>query len=185
MVSDVENWTFDPDLSQLQGRTDRFSWDEYYMALAILSSQRSPDPVTQVGACIAGPDNKVVSMGYNGMPRGCSDFKKTLPWEKKEGLNNKNLYVCHAELNAILNSSDLTRLQGSRMYVTLFPCNECAKAIIQTGIKEVIYLRDTKQDHLSNAAAKILFAAGDIKYRCFGARVNTNKLLKGLGLLEI
>lgn len=114
---------------------DRVTWDEYFMTIALLSAKRSKDPSTQVGACIVDNENKVVSIGYNGMPRHCDDTKLT--WEKGEDLNNKYLYVCHAEFNAILNTRDGSHLNGCKIYVTLFPCNECAKAIIQTGIKKL------------------------------------------------
>lgn len=114
-------------------RKDYLSWDAYFMGIALLSAQRSKDPGTQVGACIVGADKKILSVGYNGMPIGCSD--DVMPWER-EGAprDTKYLYVCHAELNAILNYSG-GRLQGARLYTTLFPCNECAKAIIQAGIR--------------------------------------------------
>lgn len=121
-------------------RKDYISWDEYFMGIAQLSALRSKDPSTQVGACIVDDDNKVVSIGYNGMPRGVDD--EVIPWGKGEGLDSKYLYVCHAEFNAILNTRDGAHLKGCRLYVTLFPCNECAKAVIQSGIKEIIYLDD-------------------------------------------
>ena len=108
------------------------SWDEYFMSMAILSSKRSKDPNTKVGACIVSMDKKVLSVGYNGMPIGIDD--KKIPWGREgEELDTKYPYVCHAELNAILNSD--RNLHNSRIYVTLFPCNECAKALIQAGIK--------------------------------------------------
>lgn len=120
-------------------RTDYISWDEYFMAVAVLSSYRSKDPNTQVGACIVSPDKKIVGTGYNGFPIGCSDDE--FPW-KREGspAETKYMYVCHAELNAILNST--RQLKGCTLYVALFPCNECAKAIIQSGIKTVVYMDD-------------------------------------------
>ena len=119
-------------------RTDYLSWDAYFMGVALLSAQRSKDNHTQVGACIVNAENKVVSVGYNGMPTGCND--DMMPWERDGGfLDTKYAYVCHAELNAILNRNAAS-LQGCRLYVSLFPCNECAKAIIQSGIREVIYL---------------------------------------------
>lgn len=121
-------------------RTDCISWDEYFMGVAFLSAQRSKDSGTQVGACIVNSDNKILSMGYNGMPSGCDD--DAMPWQREgEPLDTKYMYVCHAELNAILNN-DGGSLKGARIYTTLFPCNECAKAIIQSGIKEVIYFSD-------------------------------------------
>ena len=142
---------------------DRISWDEYFMGIALLSAKRSKDPSTQVGACIVDDENKVVSIGYNGMPRHCDDNKLT--WEKGEDLDNKYLYVCHAEFNAILNTRSGSSLKGTRIYVTLFPCNECAKEIIQSGIKEVIYLTDKYADTDEVIASKRLFDACEIKYR--------------------
>ncbi len=121
-------------------RTDYISWDEYFMGVALLASLRSKDPNTQVGACIVDKDNRILSTGYNGFPRGCSDDE--FPWGREgEANETKYPFVVHAELNAILNAGGRP-LAGSRIYVALFPCNECAKAIIQAGIKEVIYLSD-------------------------------------------
>ena len=119
-------------------RTDYISWDEYFMGIAMLSAQRSKDNSTQVGACIVNDQHKIVSVGYNGMPTGCDD--DDMPWERsaESPLDTKYPFVCHAELNAILNSS-FGSLSGCTLYVTLFPCNECAKAIIQCGISEVIF----------------------------------------------
>ena len=127
------------------------SWDEYFMGLAHLSALRSKDPNTQVGACIVDNENKVVSIGYNGMPRGCKD--ENMPWEREGGfLTTKYAYVVHAELNAILNSP--RSLKGCTLYVSLFPCNECAKAIIQSGIKKVIYESDKYNGTDGNVASK-------------------------------
>ena len=127
------------------------SWDEYFMGLAHLSALRSKDPNTQVGACIVDQDNKVVSIGYNGMPRGCAD--EEFPWEREGGfLDTKYAYVVHAELNAILNSP--RSVNGCTLYVSLFPCNECAKAIIQSGIKKVIYESDKYDGTEGNVASK-------------------------------
>src|SRR5574344_1057012 len=123
------------------------SWDEYFMGIALLSAKRSKDPSTQVGACIVDDDNKVVSIGYNGMPKGLDETQ--LSWNKNEGLDSKYLYVCHAEMNAILNTRNGSSLKGCRVYVTLFPCNECAKALIQVGIKEIIYLDNKYCDQIS------------------------------------
>ena len=118
-------------------RTDYLSWDEYFMGIALLSACRSKDSNTQVGACIVSDENKILSMGYNGMPTGCSDDE--MPWGREgEPLETKYPFVCHAELNAILNRSSGS-LKNARLYVSLFTCNECAKAIIQSGIREVIY----------------------------------------------
>ena len=119
-------------------RTDYISWDEYFMGVALLAARRSKDPNTQVGACIVSPDNIILSTGYNGLPCSCSD--DVFPWER-EGAETKYPYVVHAELNAILNAGGRV-LRGARLYVALFPCNECAKAIIQSGIREIIYFSD-------------------------------------------
>ena len=144
-------------------REDYISWDEYFMGVAILSGMRSKDPNTQVGACIVSPDNKILSMGYNGFPKGCSD--DDFPWCRiGDPLNNKYFYTTHSELNAILNYRGGT-LEGAKLYVTLFPCNECAKAIIQAGIKEVIYLSDKYANSENNIASRRLFDMCKVKYR--------------------
>ena len=123
-------------VTRCQKRTDYLSWDEYFMAVALLSAQRSKDPNTQVGACIINRENKIVGVGYNGFPIGCSDDK--LPWDRKgDFLATKYPYVCHAELNAILNSIP-GNLKNCSIYTVLFPCNECAKLIIQAGISRVV-----------------------------------------------
>lgn len=147
---------------------DRLSWDEYFMGIALLSAKRSKDPSTQVGACIVDQDNKVVSIGYNGMPRNCDDSQLT--WEKGEGLDSKYLYVCHAEFNAILNTRDGSQLKGCKVYVTLFPCNECAKAIIQTGIKKIIYLSDKYSDQISTQASKKLLKLAGVEVEEYKGR---------------
>lgn len=125
-------------------RSDYLSWDQYFMGIALLSAQRSKDPSTQVGACIVNKENKILSIGYNGFPIGISD--DDLPWGKtsKNPLETKYPYVCHAELNAILNNNQ--NLKNSSLYVSLFPCNECTKMIIQSGIKRVIYATNHYQD---------------------------------------
>lgn len=141
-------------------REGYISWDEYFMGVAILASQRSKDPNTQVGACIVNDDNKIMSVGYNGLPRGCSDDE--FPWARtgEKDSETKYPYVCHAELNAILNAGG-NSLKGCRIYVALFPCNECAKAIIQSGIKEVIYISDKYKDtDLVMASKRMLQCAG-------------------------
>ncbi len=150
-------------------RTDNLSWDEYFMGIALLSAKRSKDPSTQVGACIVDPNNKVVSIGYNGMPRGVDDDK--IPWGHGEGLDSKYLYVCHAEFNAILNTRDGSALQGCRIYVTLFPCNECTKAIIQTGIKEVIYCSDKYHDTVEQEASRRMLDMAGVKYTHYEGRL--------------
>jgi dCMP deaminase len=144
-------------------RNDYLSWDEYFMGIALLAAQRSKDPGTQVGACIVGADHKILSMGYNGMPCGCHD--KFMPWARDgEPGETKYLYVCHAELNAILNYAG-ANLQGSTIYTTLFPCNECAKALIQAGIKEVVYLSDKYADSVSDRASRRMMDMVGVTYR--------------------
>lgn len=128
---------------RVEKRADYLCWDDYFMSVAFLSAQRSKDPNTQVGACIANQDKRIVGIGYNGMPCGCSDDE--LPWKRsakdKNGLDTKYMYVVHAEANAILNKN-CESLKGCTMYVALFPCNECTKLIIQSGIKRVVYYSD-------------------------------------------
>lgn len=142
-------------------RKDYISWDEYFMGIAVLSAQRSKDGNTQVGACIVSQDNKILSVGYNGMPIGCNDDE--MPWEREgDTLSTKYPFVCHAELNAILNRSAVS-LQNSKIYVSLFPCNECAKAIIQSGIKEVIYREDKYADTDGVKASKKMFEMSGVK----------------------
>ena len=141
-------------------RTDYISWDEYFMGIAMLAAKRSKDPSTQVGACIVSQDNIIISTGYNGMPKGCSDDE--FPWNR-EGDETKYPYVVHAELNAILNANGRD-LRGSRIYVALFPCNECAKAIIQGGVKEVVYLSDKYKDSMSFVASKRMLSAAGVKF---------------------
>ena len=136
-------------------RNDYISWDEYFMGVAALAGMRSKDPNTQVGACIVSPDNKILSMGYNGLPLGCSDDE--FPWKTKYP------YTVHSELNAILNYRGGS-LEGARLYVTLFPCNECAKAVIQSGIKTVIYGDDKYKDAPNNIASMRLFNAAGVRY---------------------
>lgn len=142
-------------------RTDYLSWDEYFMGIAELSAQRSKDPSTQVGACIVSQDNKILSVGYNGMPKSCSDDE--FPWERQGGnLDTKYFFVCHAELNAILNFRGGS-LEGSKIYTTLFPCNECAKAIIQSGVSEIIYKSNKYADSDSVVASTLMFKTAGIK----------------------
>jgi dCMP deaminase len=144
-------------------RTDYISWDEYFMGVALLSGKRSKDPNTQVGACIVNTQNKIVGAGYNGLPIGCSD--EDFPWDKTgDFLNTKYPYVCHAELNAILNNIGMN-LSGCRIYTALFPCNECAKAIIQSGIREVIYLSDKYDGTEVSIASKSMLDAAGVSYR--------------------
>ena len=144
-------------------RTNYISWDEYFMGIAMLAACRSKDPNTQVGACIVSQDNIIISTGYNGMPKGCSD--DVFPWDRSAQIENdtKYPYVVHAELNAILNANGRD-LRGSRIYVALFPCNECAKAIIQSGVKEVLYLSDKYADSMSTLASKRMLESAGVKF---------------------
>lgn len=142
-------------------RTDYISWDEYFMGIAYLSSMRSKDPHTQVGACIVSKDNKILSMGYNGFPIGCDDDE--FPWEREGELyDSKYAYVTHSELNAILNYRGGS-LEGTKLYVTLFPCNECAKAIIQAGIRELVYADDKYSGTPANLASKRMLKKAGVK----------------------
>ncbi|XP_044002488.1 deoxycytidylate deaminase isoform X2 [Aphidius gifuensis] len=146
-----------------QKRKNYLDWDEYFMALVFLSAQRSKDPCTQVGACIVDNEKRIVAVGYNGMPRGCDD--DVFPWGKSgTKLENKHLYVCHAEVNAILNKNSHD-VKNCTLYVGLFPCNECAKMIIQSGIKTVIYMSDKHAHKISTIAAKRMFEAANIEIR--------------------
>jgi len=141
-------------------RQDYLKWDEYFMGIAMMSAMRSKDPNTSVGACIVSQDNRILSVGYNGMPRGCSDDE--YPWERVgENLETKYFYVCHAELNAILNYTG-TDIKGAKVYTTLFPCNECTKALIQSGISEVIYYSDKYSNTDSTIAAKRMFKSAGV-----------------------
>lgn len=143
-------------------RLDYISWDEYFMGVAALSGMRSKDPNTQVGACIVSQDNKILSMGYNGFPNGCSDDE--FPWARVgDPLENKYFYTTHSELNAILNYRGGS-LEGSKLYVSLFPCNECAKAIIQSGIKTIIYDSDKYENTPSVIASKRMLRAAGVEF---------------------
>ena len=150
---------------------DNISWDEYFMSIALLSSLRSKDGNTKVGACIVSDDHKVLSLGYNGMPLGVSD--EEIPWagskENKPYLETKYPYVCHAELNAILNSFFI--LIVSFFYVTLFPGNECTKAVIQAGIKKVVYLSDKYHDTDAEVAARRMLDMAKIPYVHYEGRL--------------
>ena len=146
-------------------RKDYISWDEYFMGVSMLSGMRSKDPNTQVGACIVGKDNRILSMGYNGFPIGCSDDE--FPWNREgEPYDNKYFYTTHSELNAILNYRGGS-LEDSRLYVTLFPCNECTKALIQSGICEVIYAEDKYANTASVLASKKMMKSAGIKYHAY------------------
>ena len=153
-------------------RTDYISWDEYFMGVAQLAAMRSKDPNTQVGACIVSRDNKILSIGYNGFPIGCSDDE--FPWAREgDELEKKYVYTVHSELNAILNFRGGS-LEGSKMYVTLFPCNECAKAIIQAGIRELIYDQDKYADTAAVIASKRMLRSAGVslcRYTPSGRRI--------------
>ncbi|KAL3880957.1 hypothetical protein ACJMK2_033159 [Sinanodonta woodiana] len=152
------------DINISQKRKDYLEWPDYFMSIAFLSAQRSKDPRTQVGACIVNDENKIVGIGYNGMPSGCSD--DILPWRKEAEniLDTKQLYVCHAELNAVLNKNSAD-VKNCTIYVALFPCNECAKVIIQSGIKEVVYYSDKYSDKPEFQASKRMMDLAGVKYR--------------------
>lgn len=154
-------------------REDYISWDEYFMGVAHLSGMRSKDPSTQVGCCIVSDKNKILSMGYNGLPIGCSD--EDFPWAREGAdLETKYPFVTHSELNAILNYRGGS-LEGTKLYVSLFPCNECAKAIIQAGIKTVVYDSDKYAGTPMNIASKRMFDASGVKYMKYQ---NTNREIK-------
>ncbi len=154
----------------MKKRQDYISWDEYFMGVALLSAKRSKDPSTQVGACIVNTKNKIVGAGYNGLPMGCDDDE--FPWEKQgEFMETKYPFICHAELNAILNNIGMD-LRGCKIYTALFPCNECTKAIIQSGITEVIYLSDKYEGTDSAKASKHMLNKASVNYR----KVNSNNL---------
>ena len=149
-------------------RSDYISWDEYFMGIAMLAAKRSKDPSTQVGACIVSTDNIIISTGYNGMPKGSSDDEYP---REREGEENKYPYVVHAELNAIMNANGRD-LRDSRLYVALFPCNECAKAIIQSGVKEVGYLTDKYADTPVTKASKRMLDAAGVRYTQLNTALN-------------
>ena len=156
-------------------RQDYLSWDEYFMGLAILPSERSKDPNTRVGACIVDNDNRIVSVGYNGAPTGYDDDTDMIWAREGDFLNTKYAYVCHSELNAVLNAG--RSVKGCKLYVTLFPCNECAKIIIQSGIKDIVYLSDKYDGTDVNIAAKKMFDVCGIKYTKY-ERTNAELTLK-------
>lgn len=138
------------------------TWDQYFMGVALITAQRSKDPVTQVGSCIVNRDKRIISTGYNGMPNGCND--DDMPWGKHspDKLKSKQLYVCHSEMNAIINKISLD-VRGSTLYVTLFPCNQCARLIIQAGIQEVVYYEDKHHFKVETKAAKHMLHMAGIK----------------------
>ncbi len=158
-------------IKPLKKRQDYISWDEYFMGVALLSAKRSKDPSTQVGACIVNDKNKIVGAGYNGLPIGCSDDE--FPWAKQgDFLDTKYPYVCHAELNAILNNIGMD-LRGCKIYTALFPCNECSKAIIQSGITEVIYLSDKYAGTDTAKASKNMLETSGVHYRKVKAGIHS------------
>ena len=145
-----------------QKREDYITWDEYFMGVAQQAGMRSKDPHTQVGSCIVSADHKILSIGYNGLPRGCDD--DAFPWTNEgTGLDSKYPFVTHSELNAILNYRGGS-LEGSTLYVSLFPCNECAKAIIQAGIKTIVYNSDKYADSEATIASKRMLNAAGVRY---------------------
>ncbi|XP_076344904.1 deoxycytidylate deaminase isoform X2 [Tachypleus tridentatus] len=146
-----------------QKRVDYLQWSDYFMAIAFLSAMRSKDPNSQVGACVVNKEKKIVGIGYNGMPNGCSDDE--LPWNREADniLDTKYPYVCHAEMNAILNKNSAD-LKDCTIYVALFPCNECAKLIIQSGIKEIVYLSDKYHSDFKMVASRQLLDMAGVKY---------------------
>ena len=150
------------------------TWDEYFISIAYIASLRSKDPKTKVGSCIVNQDNRIISTGYNGMPNGCND--SIMPWDRAEGLKDTNWYVVHAEMNAILHSK--TDLNSCKIYVTLFPCNECTKALIQSGIKEVVYLSDKYKDREQTIASKFMLDNAGIKYRKLVSEISFEVNLK-------
>jgi dCMP deaminase len=155
-------------------RSNYISWDEYFMGIALLSAQRSKDPSTQVGACIVNKRNKIVGAGYNGLPAGCNDDE--FPWHREgDILETKYPYVCHAELNAILNNIGID-LHGCRLYTTLFPCNECAKAIVQSGITEVVYLSDKYAGSNEHIASRKMLDSAAINCRKMTTEINALNL---------
>ena len=158
----------------MKKRSGFIDWNMYFMGVALLTAQRSKDPNTQVGVCIVNNDNKIISTGYNGLPNGYSDDK--INWDNNgEFLNSKYAYVCHAELNAILNAN--SSLNRAKMYINIFPCNECAKAIIQSGISEVIFILDRSNGKDSNIAAKRLLDECNVKYTQYDIQEKTLRLV--------
>ena len=156
-------------------RRDYISWDEYFMGVALLAGMRSKDPNSQVGACIVSPDHKILSIGYNGFPKGCSDDE--FPWAREgDPEETKYFYVTHSELNAILNYRGGS-LEGSTLYVTLFPCNECAKALIQAGIQTIIYDSDKYHGTPSNRASRRMLESAGIQLQQYQHSGRELKLL--------
>ena len=159
-------------------RKEYLSWDEFFMGVAILASERSKDPNTQVGACIVSADNRILSVGYNGTPNGFEDIY--FPWDREgDELNTKYLYVVHAERNAILNyRGNIKDFGGAKLYVTMFPCNECAKEVIQVGIKDIIYLDDKYANTNGVIASKRMLDVCNVKYSKLGLNKSKIKVLE-------
>ena len=159
-------------------RKEYLSWDEFFMGVAILASERSKDPNTQVGACIVSADNRILSVGYNGTPNGFEDIY--FPWDREgDELNTKYLYVVDAERNAILNyRGNIKDFEGAKLYVTMFPCNECAKEVIQVGIKDIIYLDDKYANTNGVIASKRMLDVCNVKYSKLGLDKSKIKVLE-------
>ena len=155
----------------MEQRKDYISWDEAFMTMAKVSAMRSKDPSSQVGAVIVDDTNHILSVGYNGAPNGFND--DIFPWAREgEALNTKYLYVCHAEMNALSNfNGNKTSLKGAKIYVTLFPCSNCSKLIVQNGITEVIFDSDKYAETIDNIASKRLLDTCGIKYRQYNSQV--------------
>lgn len=159
---------YDPDDPEQRRRqrpsSSYLSWDDYFLALSFLSARRSKDPNTQVGACLVNRDRRVVGIGYNGFPRGCDDDH--LPWGRvaESPLRTKYPYVVHAEVNALLNKGDAV-LDGATLYVALFPCNDCAKTLVQAGVREIVYLEDKYHDTDSCRASRIMLGMAGVRCR--------------------
>ncbi|XP_062593119.1 deoxycytidylate deaminase-like [Saccostrea cucullata] len=165
VTGSMKNCTLsDKESSNSKKRKDYLEWPDYFMAIAFLSAQRSKDPRTQVGACIVNEEKKIVGIGYNGMPVGCHD--DVMPWGREADniLDTKQFYVCHAELNAVLNKNS-SDVKNCSIYVALFPCNECAKVVIQSGIKEVIYYSDKYHEKPEFVASRRMLDMAGVKYR--------------------
>ncbi len=146
----------------LPPRPNAISWDECFTRIARVIAERSKDPSTQAGAVIVDQNNVVVGLGYNGFPRGVDNDK--FPWEREgDFLNTKYAYVCHSEENAVYNSNKSTK--GCKIYCTLFPCNECAKTLIQNGIVEVIFESDKYHEVDAFVASRRMLDAAGVKYR--------------------
>lgn len=163
-------------------RNNYIDWDTYFMMVSIVSGLRSKDPYTQVGACIVSPDKKIIGVGYNGLPTGCKD--EDYPWDNREGelADTKYPYICHAELNAILNST--VSVKGSTIYVSLFPCNECAKAIIQSGISEIVYLSDKYKDTPTDKISRRMLGDAGVKCRKITIPYNINLIPRDINSTE-